>query len=238
MPIYKLYLESGPKKRTTMVHIPELLGCMANGPTTDAALNATPEAIDRYRRFLARCGEEIDVEAPIETEIAEHITEGSWLGNGSPYISYQPDYDPVTEDDVECYLNRQMRLRTELSQWAMNQANVMLDAKPDKGRTARAILLHVLGSTGGSLSAALGSAKGFSALHGAAERGEIPIPTALVEQAEMTRKRVFEATPEEWNRVRQRPDHDRNLRKAFRHMLEHDWNHLAELSRRPGGPEL
>lgn len=238
MTMYRLYLESGPKKRTTMVHIPELLGCMANGPTTEAALEATPEAIEQYRRFLVRCGESVDVNAPIETEVAEHVTEGTWLGNGSPYISYAPDYDPLTEDDIERYLDRQRQMRVELADWAANQTDDYLEAKPEKGRTARAILLHVLGSTGGSLSGALGGAKGFSALYGAAERGEIPIPIALIEQAEMSRSRIFEATPEEWNTVRKRPDHDRMLRKALRHMLEHDWNHLAELSRRLGGPEL
>jgi hypothetical protein len=30
----------------------------------------------------------------------------------------------------------------------------------------------------------------------------------------------------------------RTLRKALRRVLEHDWEHLAELSRRPGGPSL
>lgn len=101
MTTYKLYLGSGPKRRTTMVHVPELLGCMANGPTTGAALDATLEAIGRYRHFLVRCGEEIDVGAPIETEIAEHITEGDWLGNGSAYVSYQPDDEPLSREQIE-----------------------------------------------------------------------------------------------------------------------------------------
>ncbi len=45
MPVYKRYLESESKRRTTMVHVPELLGCMAIGPTTDSVLAATPEAM-------------------------------------------------------------------------------------------------------------------------------------------------------------------------------------------------
>lgn len=86
------------------------------------------------------------------------------------------------------------------------------------------------------MSAALGSAKGFSALHGAPARGEIPIPIALVEQAEMTRVRVREATPEQRAQVRRLPKGDRMFRNAFRLLLEHDWNHLAELSSRLGAP--
>ena len=29
---YKLYVESGPKRRKTMVHVFSLLGCVATGP--------------------------------------------------------------------------------------------------------------------------------------------------------------------------------------------------------------
>ena len=54
---YALYLESGPQRRKTMVHALDLLGCVAVGPTTDAALAATPAAIRAYLRFLARHGE-------------------------------------------------------------------------------------------------------------------------------------------------------------------------------------
>src|SRR5205814_1779243 len=97
MTIYELYLESGPKRRKTMVHVLDLLGCVAVGPTTEAALAATPAAIDAYRRFLARHGGPVDAAAPIETRVVEHITEGDWLGAGSPYIMFGPDRESVTE---------------------------------------------------------------------------------------------------------------------------------------------
>ena len=52
MQTYRLYLESGPKKKKTMVHVLELLGCIAKGPITDEALSSTPGAIRAYLRFL------------------------------------------------------------------------------------------------------------------------------------------------------------------------------------------
>jgi len=61
---YGLYLEPGPKRRKTMVHVLDLLGCIANAPTTEDALAATPEAIEAYLRFLKRIGEDIDPDAP------------------------------------------------------------------------------------------------------------------------------------------------------------------------------
>jgi len=48
---YALYLESGPRRRTTMVHVLDRLGCIAQEPTTEEALQAAPEAIRAYLRL-------------------------------------------------------------------------------------------------------------------------------------------------------------------------------------------
>jgi len=239
MTTYALYLESGPQHRKTMVHVLDLLGCVAVGPTTEEALAAAPEAIRLYRRFLNRHGERHNPDAPFTTTAAEHITAGMWLGNGSPYLMFGPDFEPVSEKEIGIYLKRFHWLRGALAAWAETRTAKQLDALPKGGgRTARAILLHALGPTGGYLSAALGSAPGFFALHGAAERGEIGLPEALRRSAPMAEERVRATTPAERSAVIKRPRELRTLRKALRRMLEHDWEHLAELSRRPGGPRL
>jgi predicted RNase H-like HicB family nuclease/uncharacterized damage-inducible protein DinB len=236
---YALYLESGPRRRKTMVHVLDVLGCAAVGPTTAEALAATPEAIRAYRRFLRRCGEAIDDDAPVKTHIAEHITEGIWIGNGSPYITFGPDLQPLTAPEIARYIARHQRLREEFAAWAEHQTDESLDNQPAAGgRTTRAVLLHVLGPTGGYLSSALGSAPGFSAVHGAAERGELPLAVALRRTATMVAERLANTTPEEWETVRELPSGHRTLRKAIRRLLEHDWEHIAELSQRPGGPVL
>src|ERR687885_2042169 len=118
MTTYALYLESGPRRRKTMVHVLDLLGCVAVGPTTEEAIEATPDAIRAYRRFLRRHGEPVDPDAPVETQVAEHVTKGEWLGNGSPYLVFGPDLEPVTDEEVETYLRRFASLREELAAWA------------------------------------------------------------------------------------------------------------------------
>lgn len=239
MTSYDLYLESGPKRRKTMVHVLDLLGCVAVGPTTEDALAATPDAIRAYLRFLRRHGEAADPDAPFETSLAEHVTEGEWLGNGSPYIVFEPDLRPVTAEEIETYVARLRWLCDELAGWAATRTDADLDALPPSGgRPARQVLLHVLGAQGAYLAPALGSAPGFSRLHGAAERGELPVAEALVRAAELGEERIRATTPEERSAVRELPAGRRTLRKAIRRMLEHDWEHLAELSRRPGGPDL
>jgi predicted RNase H-like HicB family nuclease len=236
---YALSLESGPKHRKTMVHVPELLGCVAVGPTTDEALAATPDAIGAFRRFIARQGEPIDPAATFEIEVAEHITQGDWLGNGSPYITLASDLEPVPEGDLETFLARHRGLRRTLAAWASGQDSMALDQRPETGRSGRAILLHVLGAGGGYLAAALGSGPpGYSALASAAERGDVPIPVALDRSVELIERRLRSTTAEERRAVRERSGTTRTLRKAIRRLLEHDWEHLAELSRRPGGPRL
>ncbi len=239
---YALYLESGPKRRKTMVHALDLLGCVAVGPTTEAALAATPEAIHAYLRFLARHGErqaQGALDAPFEARVVEHITEGAWLGNGSPYLIFEPDLEPVSAAEIDTYTERLRWLCGELADWAATQTPEQLNATPAQGgRTARSILLHVLGAQGGYLAAAQGSAPGFSALASAAERGERDLPDALRQSAEMASARAHATTPEERAAVRELPAGPRTLRKALRRMLEHAWEHLAELGRRPGGPTL
>jgi predicted RNase H-like HicB family nuclease len=220
-----------------MVHVLDLLGCVAVGPTTDAAVEATPDAIRDYLRFLHRHGEQVDLDEPFAVRIAEHVTEGEWLGNGSPYLVFDADFAHLSESDVERYTQRTIWLLEELATWTATQTDKQLDAPAD-GRTARAILGHVIGPHGAYLSAALSGAPGFGRVTGAVERGELPLPEALLRTAELIEARIAAVTPEQRNAVRELSSRSYTLRKAFRRMLEHDWEHLVELSRRAGGPEL
>ena len=235
---YDLYLESGPRRKKTMVHVLDLVGCIAVGSTTEEAIEATPDAIRAYLRFLSRHGERVSGDPSIKIRVREHITEGMWLGNGSPYLIFEPDLKPVSGRDIETFLARFHWMREALASWAEQQTGRKLDAASQGGRSGRAVLLHVLGGPGGYLSAALGGATGFSRVAAAAERGEMALPDALRAIDTMAAERVRATTAEERSAVRQRPKDVRTLRKGLRRMLEHDWEHLAELSRRPGGPEL
>jgi hypothetical protein len=49
---------------------------------------------------------------------------------------------------------------------------------------------------------------------------------------------VRASTPKQREAVIQRAKDVHTLRKALRRMLEHTWEHIAGLSRRPDGPEV
>ena len=236
---YGLYLESGPQHKKTMVHVLDLLGCVATGPSSRDAIEATPEAIRAYLRFLKRCGEQVDPGDEFTTSVIEHITQGTWLGNGSPYLMFGPDFEPVTEKDIGVFTHRFEMLRETLAGWAERQSDEQLDAAPpEKGRTSRAVLIHVMGTPAAYLSAVVGGVPGVSRTVTMAERGQMPVPEGIRQVRELVIPKLRETTEEQRSAVIERGQMVRTLRKAIRRTLEHDWEHLMELSRRPDGPEV
>ena len=229
---YLLDVESGPKRRTTMVHVTALPGCVATGPTTEAALAATPDAIRAFLRFLRGHGEAADPDAPFTARVAEHLTEGRWMGQGSPYVLFASDRGPVTGPEIAAWSRRHGWLLDDLADLAAGDLAPYEPPPGAKGRPAREVLLHVLGAAGPSLSAATGSAPGFSRLHGAATRGEIDLAVALRQCAELAVEQVVATTPEQRAGIRDLPTHQATLRKALRRMAGHPWEHRAELLRR------
>ena len=236
---YALYLESGPKHRKTMVHVLALLGCVAVGATSEAAVQSSPEALSAFRRFLERTGEDVDPDAPFTVHVEEHITEGTWLGNGDPYIAFAPDLEPLSQPELEHLTDRAVRLREELAAWADSSTPEALAATaPGSSRTSQAILLHALGPTGAYAAPVIGTVSGMSALHRQAEQGQISLGDALRQSTAILAPKLWAATEVQRTQPVARSKEVRTLRKALRRTLEHDWEHLAELSRRPGGPRL
>jgi len=231
---YALYLESGPQRKSTLVHVIDLLGCACFGATTEEAVAATPDEIRAYLKYLKRHGEKVDLKAPIATRVAEHITKGDFLGHGSPQAVYAPDRKPVTSAELATYLRRLEWSRADLLALVTNVSAKVLDAKPAKGRSLRAILLHVLGSDSGYLANSLGAVKAVNAPINAAGRGELDVRIALQEARDAAIERLRTLTPAERAFVKEHASGARTVRKTIRRMLEHEWEHRREIARRLG----
>ena len=178
---YALYLESGPRRRKTMVHVLDLLGCIAQGPTTETALEATPEAIRAYLRFLRQHGEAVEPESSFTTRIAEHVTEGAWLGNGDPTPGFGPDFQPMGAEELSAYLRRLAWLRADLLQPDPRcAARAQLLAEPEgSGRSIYRILEHVAAAECVYLRMIVGKVDGLPAALGVVQQGAEALPTAL-----------------------------------------------------------
>ncbi len=229
---YRLYLESGPKMKTTMVHVLDLLGCIANARTTEAALEATPGEIRRFLRFLAKHGEDVDPEAEFATVIEQHVMEGPWIGYGDPAPGFEPDFEPLGRDELAVHLLRLRWMGEELAAIVAQLTDEDLDRRPEAGRPIREIIRHVCeaepeyGRTGG-----VGKPDALRDIMRAIEAGDdLPGTVARLWDAIVA---CFErATDGQMSAVFQRGQSPYSARRGLRRALEHPWEHLREIERR------
>jgi predicted RNase H-like HicB family nuclease len=180
MTLYSLYLESGPRRRKTMVHVLDLLGCIAQGPTTEAALEAIPAAIRAYLHFLRRHGEAVDAESAFTTVVAEHVMEGVWLGNGDPTPGFGPDFQALAVEDLSLYLRRLDWLHADLLEIVRGLPRDQIVAEPDSGgRSIYRLLEHVAESHGVYLRYLVGKVDGLTEALRATQQGPDGVHAAL-----------------------------------------------------------
>jgi uncharacterized damage-inducible protein DinB/predicted RNase H-like HicB family nuclease len=236
MQTYKLYLESGPRKKKTMVHVLDLVGCIAKGPTTDEALNGTPEAIRAYLRFLKRHGEAVDPDSEFETVVAEHVTEGQWLGSGDPALVFQPDLEPLTLKDAERYIQRSQWSRAEVLALVGGLIGEELEVEPySSERSIRAMLEHMLESEHFYVTT-LGKINGLPGAGTIVKRREGDFLDWMSHVRTLEIERIRSLTAEKRSQSIERWKQTWTARKVLRRMLEHEWEHLVELSERLGKP--
>ena len=230
----KLYLESGPQKKTTLVHVIDLLGCVANGKTTEEAVAATPDAIRAYLTYLNRHSDDADPHAPFGSRVAEHITKGDFLGQGSPQAVYAPDLRPLSLKEIERFLRWLEWSRADLLALVKGIDERWLHARPERGRTLYDILRHVGESEPHYVTGFLGPVKPLTAAGNAIYHGRIDIREGLRAEREALIERLRVVTREERSAVHRVPGRIRTLRRSLRRTLEHEWEHRREIAARLG----
>ncbi len=233
MTAYALYVESGPRHRKTMVHVLGLLGCIAQGPTTDEALAATPEAIRGFLRFLKRHGDAVDPKSPFTTKVAAHVTEGSWIGEGDPVAGFAPDFEPLGAAELKRYVERLGWVREDLLRLVGDLPPRQLSAQPHGGgRPIQSILEHISEAQCVYQRYAAGKVEGLAEAARSVRESQPDLPSALARVWEISGARWAAMTEIERN---QQVEHGQRMwtaRRGLRRALEHDWEHLQELSRR------
>jgi predicted RNase H-like HicB family nuclease len=231
---YDLYLESGPRKRTTMVHVLDLLGCVVHERTTEAALQAAPGAIRQFLRFLSRYGEPVDSDQAIETRIREHVMEGNWLGYGDPTPGFRRDFEPPAVNTLEQGVRRLGWMKEEIIQRLKKLDITALAEVPDHGRSLAAILEHLAESQIVYVRYLVGPLEGTSGLLRTMQKEQ---GTALAMFRELMDLHVARlAALNAAERELQVP-HGQvtwTAHRALRRSLEHAWEHLREIERRTG----
>jgi len=234
MTVYRLFLESGPRRKKTMVHVLEMLGCIANGPTTEIALEKTPDAIERFLRFRHHHGESVDPNGDIETQIEEHIMEGLWLGNGDPSIVFKPDLVPLGIDEMESLIQRLEWMRLDMFDLVSTLSAEELDQKPEKGRPIRTILEHILGSEYNYMYA-FGRPEGLPGSGSIVKKQEGGLLEWMAYVRSVEIERLRSLSEEQRSEPFIHWKYTRTARKVMRRMLEHQWEHLVEIEDRLQG---
>ncbi len=232
---YALYVESGPQHKKTMVHVLDLLGCIAQGPTTDAALAATPDAIREFLRFLRRHKDAVDPKAPFNIEVAAHVMEGSWLGQGNPMPGFAPDFEPLSARDLETYLKRLDWLHADFLRLLRGISPAQRAKKPAHGRPIAQIVAHMSEAYGAYVRGTVGPVDGLAdALRAVRELPGDPA-AALADVWDISSARLATMTADERNRQVPHGQQVWTARRGLRRMLEHDWEHMQEVRARVGG---
>jgi predicted RNase H-like HicB family nuclease/uncharacterized damage-inducible protein DinB len=228
---FDIYLESGPQHRKTWVFVPSLPGCIAVGPTSEAAIVIARASIGERLDFLRRHGERISGAETIDVVVAEHVIEREFLGYGQHF--FPPDAEPLTEAEARHQLRWAAWSREEFVAAAGAQLEPLTVRPAAGGRSAAAIISHVAGAEWAYVSSTLGTLRGGSAAIAAIERaGERPWE-ALAAERQALMARLDAMTPEELTRVVERNGRPRwTARRMLRRMLEHESEHVAELRSR------
>lgn len=215
-----------------MVHVPELLGCTASGPSTEDALASTPDAIRAFVQFLHTHGEPVTLTDEIELDLVEHVMEGVWRGNGDPSVVFAPDLDPLSEDDVDQYTRWLSWMGADLRELVLPLGeNNLRETPATKGRSIQAILEHILEAEYAYMYA-YGRIDGLPASGSIISKRTGP----LLDWIDFVRAREIERLKSLSEVERNTPfihwKYTRTGHKVLRRMLEHLWEHLVEIKTR------
>lgn len=231
--LYPLYLESGPRRKHTMVHVFPLLGCTAQGPRTPLALQATPHAIRQFLIFLQGHGDLIDAEAPFTTIVQAHVIKGPASGEGRQPDGFPPDFEPVSTDEWHRLVERLHWLRHELADLLARCSPEQWTEKPARGRSLARIVDHIAEASGTYLRNSVGTVDGLTealdAVHGSDGNA-----TALRHLWAVDESRWRTLSAVELTQTFRHGQQTWTARRGLRRALEHDWEHLQELRERAG----
>lgn len=226
MATYELVVETGPQRRSTMVHVPGLLGCSVYRRTADEAIAAAPDEIRAYLRWLRGHGEKVD--SAVRTRVTAETHAGGFIGSAQ----LATDLQPVTRADLERYARWLEWSRADLLAEVARIDRGRLETKPQRGRSLRAILEHVLGADKAYVYSVFRTTKSVGDPTNAALRGDLDLRVALREARAAAVERIRAAGEAERTSVRRGGASLYTLRRCLRSMLGHEWEHRREIASR------
>ena len=229
---YDVYLEIG-REGKCMAHVPELPGCMVRAASQEEALAALPQAIMDYHGWLRNHGEEVAPVTTVTLAVVETVKGCGPFAHGDAAALFAPDRQPLGREELELYLRRADCGREDLLSLVQHLPDEVFEWQPqEETMSIRSILRH------------LGNAEEWyvsrlappQTLPPAWENDEaLPILSFLEMERRTAVERLRRLTDEERAQVihpghwSDHPDEAWTARKALRRLLEHQFEHTAQV---------
>jgi predicted RNase H-like HicB family nuclease len=137
---FSVGLEEGPD-RTTRVHALELLGCVAEGETLDAALEEFVGVLTDWLNFLRSVDEPVPApEVELEIAVDEWIQTEVDVAAGESDACFEADVRLLTDREINDALRRLGDLRGRLLRALRSVPDAELDQRTSQGWTVRRLL--------------------------------------------------------------------------------------------------
>jgi predicted RNase H-like HicB family nuclease/uncharacterized damage-inducible protein DinB len=229
---YSIYLEIDAHGRA-MAHVLSLLGCYTKADSSDAALDAVPQAIWDYWAWLRQHGEDVAEPEGTTPQVAEISRGFAPFQHGDRAALFTPEREPIGVEEMETYLRRWCYARADLLTLTPNVADALLDWQPNAGQMSiRQILRHVGNTNEWYLSRVVDPASLATEWE---SDDKLPIFHFLsMEQRTVTarmhrltaKQRAQVSYPSAWT---DHPDEPWSVRKALRRMIEHEREHTEQI---------
>lgn len=94
-------LEQGPDG-STFAHSLSVPGCVARGPTPEAAVEAFPPVLTGWLRFLGSIGERVPpTEQELEIAVDEWLATDADVAAGESDVCFADDLSPLTDEEIQ-----------------------------------------------------------------------------------------------------------------------------------------
>ncbi len=227
-----IYLEIGPHGET-MAHVLTLLGCFTKASSSDAALDAVPQAMWDYWAWLRQHGEMVAEPEGTTAEVIEISKGFGPFKHGDKAALFSPERQPISVEEMETYLRRWGYARADLLTLTPNVSDYLLDWKASENEMSiRQILRHV-GNTNEWYISRLVDQATLPAEWESDEKLQI-FRFLAMEQRTVT-ARMHKLTPLERAQVTHptkwtdHPDEPWTSRKVLRRMIEHEREHTEQI---------
>lgn len=216
-----------------MAHLLDPPGTFVRATSKEGALELLLRAVRDQVTWIRSAGSEVDIEEPFDFEVVETFDGTGPFDPGDPAAIFSPETEPLSQKDVEHWLNLLGRSRVDLLGLVGDLGDDILDWEPDEhSPSIRSLLGHVANADRWYTSR-------LFALDRLIAEWETGDDLPIMEFLELERSTIVQSlrglTEEQRSQVfrpshwTDHPEEEWTARKVVRRTLEHEQEHYRQI---------